>query len=661
MSQEDKAVPLYSWLWWNNQIERDEKRLRDNWWNYADKIVKKYKDKRDGQQEEKRVNLFWTNVGILKAALYAKPPKPMVSRTWLDFNDNVARVSAEMLQRCLGFDLMKNVSPMSEAIKLAVEDRLIPGLGMIWHRYVPTVETQTIEGISLDDGTVLFPNTDYEVITDETIQTEYVPWRDFIYPSARVASEVWYIGRKLYKSKGEIEARFGKKIAAKLKDQVDKRKDDRVILPVNFTLDKVEFYELWCKKNRKVYWWSRFVPNEMLEVQDDPLGLDDFYPCPMPLMATHTTDDYLPRPDYYMVKDQYDTLNSLTSRIYLLEKAIKVIGVYNKKNAELKRLLTDAAENDMIPVDNWAMLAEGGGLKGQVDWFPIEQVVLTLEKLSVQKKEKIEEIYMLTGISDIMRGDTNARETLGAQQIKAQFGSVRLQYLQDEVANFVKQALIIKAEIICRHFQPESIIELSSMEQTPDAQYIPQAIELLKNSEITHYRIDINEESLALPDYNQERDMRVTFLTTVGQFISQTAAMAQAVPGTMPYFIQMIRWVAAGFKGSSEIQGVLDQAFNTVQNAPPGGQGQPPDPMKDPKVIATKMKTESDQKVAEQKHQTAVQQGQLKVQDTTISGKSALEKAQADFQAALVTENIALKNDIIRHDLKMKEKRDGKT
>jgi len=653
-----EVVTEYSWEWWNLQIERDEKRLRNNWWNYADKIVKKYKDKREGDTEDKRVNLFWTNVGILKAALYAKPPKPMVQRTWLDYNDNIGRVSAQMLQRCLGFDLMKNVSPMSEAIKLAVEDRLIPGLGLVWHRYIPEIETQTIKGVTLEDGTVLFPDTDYEVITDEKIDTEYVPWRDIIYPSARVASEVWYIGRKLYKSKGEIESRFGAKIANKLTDEVDKKKDDANILPKNFTLDKVEFYELWCKKNRKVYWWSRFVPGVLLDVQDDPLQLDNFFPCPMPLMATHTTDDYLPRPDYYMVKDQYDALNTLNTRISLLERACKVVGVYNKKNNELKRLLSDAAENDMIPVDNWAMLAEAGGIKGQVDWFPLDMIVLVLEKLNEAKAKKVEEIYMLTGISDIMRGDTNARETLGAQQIKAQYSSVRLQYLQDEVANFVKEALIIKAEIICRHFQPESIVELSQMDQSPDAQYIPQAIELLKNAEITHYRIDINEESLALPDYNQEKQLRIDFLTTVGQFISQSAAMAQAMPGMMPYLVQMIRWVAAGFKGSSEIQGVLDQAFAAMQNQPTQQQQQP-DPMKDPKVIAAQIKAQDNQATGAQKHQTAIQQGQLKLKDTIISSGANLKEAQQEFMQELTIEAQQMKNDKLRHELKMREKANG--
>jgi hypothetical protein len=412
-----------------------------------------------------------------------------------------------------------------------------------------------------------------DVITEEDAPCDYVHWRDVIYPSARTWEEVWYVGRKIYLTPSEFKRKFKKKVD---KDAETSTPDTDKILPTNFSKGKVLVYELWCNKENKVYWLSREV-NGFCQEKDDFLELDDFYPCPKFLLSTHTTDDFLPRPDYPMARDQYEQLNELNTRITILEKALRVVGVYDSKNAELKRLLTDARENDMIPVEKWAVLGEQGGLKGVVDWFPIEQIAVVLEKLSVQKVEKIKEIYELTGISDIMRGATNPRETLGAQQLKSQYSSVRLQFTQTDVSTFVREALVIKAQIITHHFQDETIKKMSNIMQTPDAQYADQAIALLRNSEMSDYRIDINEEGLALPDYNQEKETRIEFLTTVGQFLSQAVPMVQAMPGAMPYIVQMIRWVAAGMRGSNEIQGVLDQAIAALQQNPPQQQQQPED------------------------------------------------------------------------------------
>jgi hypothetical protein len=631
MAKNETTTTPYSYQWWIAQIERDEKRLRDGWHNYAKKIVKRYKDNRkDEQRRTNKLNLFWTNVGIMKAALYAKPPKPMVSRMWGDANDQVGRVAGLMIQRYLSADMRDKDSQTSASIKLAVEDRLVAGLGTVWLRYDPTIVTREVPEVLLPDGTVLSPAQQYEDITDEKVVTEYVFWEDIIYPSARTPDEVWYKARRIYKSKNWIEKRFGKKIAANLQELTGDSYKENSMLPKNFTLDKVEFIEAWCKKTKKIYWFSKYCPGKLMGEADDPLNLTNFYPSPDFLMATHSTDDYIPRPDYYMVKDQYDALDNLNSRISLLEGALRVVGVYDKKNDELKQLLTTVAENSMVPVTNFAMLGERGGLKGSVDWFPLEQVVLVLEKLTAQKAQKIEEIYMLTGISDIMRGQTNANETLGAQQIKAQYSSVRLQFIQDEVANFARQILALKAEIACKHFQPETWLKITEVQNTEDAQMAEPAVQLLSDWEKLNILVDINEESLALPDYNQERDMRVEFLTTIGQFLSQAQGVIQSMPQAMPYMVQMIKWVSAGFRGSSEIQGVLDQAFAALSKNPPQPPA-PPDPMKDPRVITTQMKIQSDQAIAQGKGQLdqgkAMLDNRTKVQVQQMSDQTDLQIA----------------------------------
>lgn len=570
------TIKEYGYDWWIGQLDLDEKRLKEDWWKKADQIVKKYKGKKGQDTQEAApmylMNLFWANVGVMKAALYARPPKPMVERVWQDQNDNIGRVAALILQRCLAYDFMKNMSPMSEALKLAVEDRLIPGLGCVWLRYTMDSEMQDVDQPADPITGEQRPPVRQEVITEEDAPCDYVHWRDIVYPSSRTWDEVWYVGKKTYLTPTQFKNKFGKNPA---KDADTAVPDQDKVLPKNFAKGKILVYELWCKRSNKIYWLSREVP-KMITSKDDFLKLDDFYPTPKFLLSTHTTDDFLPRADYTMVQDQYEQLNELNTRIVILEKALRVVGVYDKKNSELQRILTDARENDMIPVEKWAVLGEAGGLKGVVDWFPLDQIAAVLEKLTVEKQAKIEEIYQLTGISDIMRGATNPRETLGAQELKSQYSSVRLQFTQTDVSEFVRGALVIKAQIICQHFQDETILALSNIMQTPDAQWANQAIQLLRNSEMTEYRIDINEEGLALPDYNQEKQTRIEFLTTVGQFLSQAAPITAAMPGAMPFLVQIVRWVAAGMRGSNEIQGVLDQAIAALAQNPQAGQQQQP-------------------------------------------------------------------------------------
>ena len=73
------------------------------------------------------------------------------------------------------------------------------------------------------------------------------------------------------------------------------------------------------------------------------------------------------------------------------------------------------------------MFAEKGGIKGQVDWLPIEQVAAALSQLRDYRTELLSLLYQVTGMSDIMRGSTQQGETATAQAIKAKFASTRVQ------------------------------------------------------------------------------------------------------------------------------------------------------------------------------------------------------------------------------------------
>jgi hypothetical protein len=624
----DKANPRYSGKWWIKEIAAFEKEADTKWRDSADKILDKYLN--EEQQELtstplRKYNIFWANVQIQKSALYATPPKPTVARQHGDAKDDVARTAALILQRMLEFGVTKDQSDMHKGFQHAVEDRLLPGMGQVWLRY--DVKTKKVPS-PMDPSVVM------EVIEDEQAITEHVNWRDFLWSPARTWGEVWWVGRRLWLSKVEFSKRFGdarwKELQADL--AASSRNGDK--LPKGFRKGRVEVFEVWCRENRKVYWVSSTL-EDVLKSQDDPLGLKEFYPCPEPLMSTHTTRNFYPRADYSMCQDQYEELDLLNSRIYTLTKALRVVGVYDNNNGELKKLFT-ASELDMIPVENWAVFGESGGFKGAVDWFPVEQVGNVLTGLVEQRAQVVAQIYEITSISDIMRGASNPRETAKAQSLKAQYSSVRLQLTQQDVGSFVRSAMRLKAEIISNKFQPETIIRQSGIEFTESGAFAQPAIELIKMTGVVDYRIEISEESLSIADYNAEREMRMEYLTAVGQFLSQAGPTVEAMPGSMPYLLRLVQWATSSFRGSSDVESVLDEAVKAAEQAPPPPQEQE---KPDHSLEAAQITAQKDLQIAQMdndtKRQIAEQDRQLKV----LLEQSKLD--QEDRKAAREAEDSA--------------------
>ncbi len=568
---------------WGTEIEAADQELR-KFHDEARKIVQRYLDKRDAYgKDESKVNLFWSTMKVLLSMLYARPPKADVSRTFQDYEDDVARVAGTMLQRILNRGFDDDVSTWDTAVRQGIEDWLVVGLGQIWLRYEVKTEPYVIPA-QLDPmtGMELAPEQEAERIVDEDAPCDYIYWEDFFWSPARVWQEVRWVARRVYMTKDQLEARFGEEIATVVplgKTKSQSNVNDQEVKHDPWT--KAEVFEIWCKENRKVYWYTKGA-DVILDVKDDPLQLGGFFPCPKPVAANVTSSNFMPRADYIFAQDQFNELDEINTRITWLTRAAKVVGVYDKSAEGIQRVFSQGAENQLIPVDNWALFAERGGIKGQVDWIPIDQVTNAIERLRQYRQDKVMQIYEVLGISDVMRGSSKASETATAQQIKAQFGSTRVQLMQFYIADWITQALRIKAEIICKHWQPETIIRRSNIERTPDAMLAPQAIQLLKDEEMSEYRVNIEADSMAAMDWAAERDAAVQFMQGLGAFISQVAPMAQSVPGAAPVLLSLLQWSVSKFRVSTQIESVLDQAITGLKQQ--GIQPQQPNPMQEAEV-----------------------------------------------------------------------------
>jgi hypothetical protein len=226
-------------------------------------------------------------------------------------------------------------------------------------------------------------------------------------------------------------------------------------------------YELWEKSEKKVYWLNPDTVKP-LDVRSDPYSFADFFPCPKPMFATNTTGNLCPVPDYCEYQDQANELDRVTQRLAMLTQACKVVGVYDAEQLSIQRMLTEGIENQLIPVDTWAAFAEKGGIKGVVDWLPLDKVIEVITQLTAIKGQMIQDIYQITGISDIIRGASSPNATATEQRIKAQYASIRLDDMKSVVAQFITDTLRLMAHLAVKFFPPEILIAQSTIMQSVD-------------------------------------------------------------------------------------------------------------------------------------------------------------------------------------------------
>lgn len=528
-----------------------------------------------------KVNLFWSNVQVILSAIYGRLPKAEVDRKFKDFDDDVARVAGIIMQRILNGDIERDWDDTNAAMRDAVQDRFIVGLGQVWCRY--DVETEEYEEPITDPMTgqpVLDemgqPMTQTaERIINEEAETDYVYWEDFRYSPCRRWRECRWVARRVYMRPERVAKRFKLKpeqlsmlpVASRMPNEDAGEESVLKATPQKM----IAVWEIWNREDNYVCWYCEGC-NFLLDEQPDPLELDDFFPCPQPVVATTLTRAFLPRSDYAMAQDLYRELDKINAKLSQLADAVKAAGVYDKTAAPVKSLLTTAVQNALVPVDNWSSFIEKGGLKGTVDWMPIEAFVNAIVQLSQRKQQLQQDLYEVLGISDIMRGASVASETLGAQQLKVQYGGARLANLQNEVARFVSEVMRIRANIISNLFQPETIIKRSQIERTPDAPLAQPAVQLLKDFGTALYQINVTSDSLAAPDWAAEKEARTEFLGATSNYLMAAAPMVEQSPMVGTFLIKLLQWASAGFKGAQTIEGVLDEAARTLAqqaSAPP--------------------------------------------------------------------------------------------
>ena len=552
------------------------------WEGRVEKILKRYRDDRTTTTAQSHYNILWANVQTLKAATFSRMPKPDVSRRHKD-SDPVARVASMLLERALDFEVT-NTEDFYHTLNSCVYDRFLGGRGTSWIRYEPIIETDDLF-VSEDE---LDSDNVSEYLDIEQTPVDYVHWRDFGHNSARTWDEVSCVWRKVYMTRPMLKERFPEDKFDDLWKRIplDASPDEPRTKMTEGVTKRGLIYEVWDKEEKCVYWISKSM-GKILDKREDPLQLEEFFPCPEPIFSTLTNESLVPVPDFTLYQDQANELDTLSDRIKGLVDAMKVRGFYDAANADLGRLFTEGDNNTLIPVKNYAAFAEKGGLGGAVEFVDLTPIANALNMAYQAMGQVKQQIYDITGISDIVRGASNANETATAQQIKGQYATLRLKTYQDEVARFASQILKIKAQIICQHFQPETIMKIGGAEllSPVDQQLVPQAIELLKDSPMRTFRIEIATDSMLYADEAQEKADRVEFLQATSSFIEKAIQGAQAVPELTPLLMDLLKFGVQGFRVGRTLEGEFDTFADAEKEKQMQVAANPQPPAPDPEVI----------------------------------------------------------------------------
>lgn len=642
MDETKQADLTKTWLARIESAIKREKKFRDK----GNTVVNLYEGKK---ADETPFAIVYSNTETLQPALYNQRPVPIVARRFKDA-DPIGKAAAETSTRLLKF-----------LIDTEAED---------YDNYDELNQTAVLDAILVNRGVTRFKYVAHEgAAYSECVYGEAVRWDKFFHGYARTWKKVPWIGFEWDMTAAEIKKNFPnvspmdfRAGAVAGNEDTDNKLEDRDELE-GTSLYKV--YEIWDKATKKVLFFSAVSREGPLRAADDPLGLSGFFPIPRPINFTKKSSTLIPTPLYEQYKSQAAELNEITRRLKAIIKAIRFRGAYNSTIEGIEKMLA-ADDNELVPVDNMASMPEGTTMDKMLYVVPVNDLVSTAQSLYQQRESCKQVIYEITGISDILRGASQASETATAQNIKNQWGSLRLKKMQKEVQRYCRESLAIMLEIAAAKFELTTIqqmtglpyllqsqkqqiggqIQAATMRYTTTVQaaqasgqpppgqppQLPPELEqlmnlpsweditkLLQNDVARAYKTDIETNSTIDAEAAQDKQDIAELLTAMSQFLQNIGPLIEQ--GVLPMEVakEILLTITRRYNFGSNLEEMLQMM----------GQPKPP-PAPDPAVIA------------EQQAQQAADQAKLAA--ITAKAQADTEKTKLDMQR----ENMKFQNDMAR-------------
>ncbi len=440
----------------------------------------------EAYHKECTYNAWYPSVQITQAALYSDTPDPEVMRRQRDGN-RVQKDAAQIVERAI--DYCVDDCSFDNHFNASLNDFLVGGMGQARVVYKPSI------------GMVQGPYGPMQGIVGQTLAIKHYSWKHFGWEPCKSWEECGWVYFVSMMSAGEVKKRY----------QVEAHADWQEAGTEDWNAQKVAVYEIIEKATKTItVICEQFA--EPLEVREDKLGLKGVFPCPRPMLANVRTDALIPATDFKYIEKQVKELDRVSKRISGMANATKALQFYDASFDELQMLET-ARDGNYIPVEDLIGKLEGTNLQNVIAEVPAANNANIIDLMNGYKGDLESEIYEILGISDIMRGDTDAREGVETQQLKSEYGSLRIRGKQNIVDCFARDLFGIMGEIIAEHFKPDILQKITGLEVGPEVQQV------LRDDFLRNVSIDIETDSTSAGDkIRHKQAANEQFQTLVGGF-----------------------------------------------------------------------------------------------------------------------------------------------
>jgi hypothetical protein len=660
---EDEAGLARLWLDSITLARKNE----EAWRNDAGEARDRYRGDKKNQQG-KKFNILYANTQITLPAIYNSTPIPDVRRRFGD-SDATGKVAAQVLERSLSYSF--DAYDFGGNMRAVVFDSVLAGRGVLRVRYEPSFEeTEEEQQEEAEEYAEETAQPAAPRIVFQKVCVEHVNWQDFIIGPGRKWEEVPWIGFEHRLTRDELEDRFGDLGATMpldiITDDARARNSDPRDVPDVFKRGTV--YEIWDKEEREVLFVAPSLPSKILKRVDDPLGLQDFWPMPRPIYDVVDSGSLVPVVPYSLYKDQAEELDHVTRRIDKLVEQCRYRGLRAADIAEFESLAR-AKDGEFIAVEN-AMQFADRGLDKAIWHAPLETLVSVIVQLMQHREALKATIYEITGLSDIVRGASVASETATAQQIKAQFGSIRIQDRQAEVQRMARDAVRLMAELIGEKFEPETLglmtgVDLPQAQQKMMAQQaammaqqagqpVPPEIEqvltvpswddvlqVLRSDAMRGYRVDIETDSTVQADVARLKTNAAEFVQGFGGFIQAVGPAVQAGAMPMDVVADLLTAFARNFKLGRQAEDALERMGKiAAQPAPQQDQGAAAEAQAEQQRAAMEMQV----KQAEAQAKAQLEQEKLALEAQRMTMEAQIKEREIAIREAEVALKAQVEN-----------------
>jgi hypothetical protein len=564
---------------WRNKVEAADTKL-GTWREEAKKLIALYESMNNERSSThvRNFNIFYANTETLRTAVYSAEPKPRVVPRF-EKQDKLAVKTSEVLEKALDFEV--DESDMNEVMQEAVNSALITGFGQVRVVYKPMMGTQM----------VVDPLTGAEqpqpMVAFQKLELELVDYDSVVFEICKKRKAIKWMAFKQYYTKDEMLEKFQLADGYNMKAYEPSGSKDAG----GKSEMRVCVYQVWDKATRTVFFMADGYDQALLPEQD-PYRLENFFPCPLPIQFMKRVGSNVPLPEYNAYKQLAEDLERISKRIAAITGFLKVAGVYDSGSTELSALLT--ADDGQMLASNMMSLGEKGGIGKVFELLPMEQIAAVLARL-IETREQIKQtIYEVSGISDVMRGQSVASETATAQRIKGNFGTLRVQERQKEVARFARDLIAIMGELIANNYEPHVLemmtgvkLEPQQMQpmtdpmtgvtQEPSVSW-PEVMGVMRDDSVRAFTVDIETDSTISADEQEEQQQAVELVTAVTTYITGMAPLVQTGAVPMDVAKELLMVAVRRFKGVRAFEDALDKWAATPAMPPMLPQAPAPQP-----------------------------------------------------------------------------------